>query len=209
MSDNVQDPVDSVSAGETAELARRAQIGDLTLLQDLYEKVAPALYVWTHARIHGSPWAKMDPQDILQEVWLRALQAFGTYDSSRSFRGWIIGITKNVLLQEYRKRAHDRRDAGSSSENQLALDRCPASVTSISARLARDDAVQGVLAYMADLAMDERNLVLYCGLEGYSCAQAAARLGISPEAATKRWQKLRERMRESGALRALVLEECA
>ena len=62
---------------------------------------------------------------------------------------------------------------------------------------------------MADLAMDERNLVLYCGLEGYSCAQAAARLGISPEAATKRWQKLRERMRESGALRALVLEECA
>ena len=50
MSDNVQDPVDSVSPGETAELARRAQIGDLTLLQDLYEKVAPALYVWTRGR---------------------------------------------------------------------------------------------------------------------------------------------------------------
>lgn len=73
------------------------------------------------------------------------------------------------------------------------------SVTSISLRFAREDAVQRFLAYVGELEDEERMLVLYCGLEEYTCAAPASRLGISPDAATKRWQALRAHAQERDA----------
>jgi hypothetical protein len=40
-------------------------------------------------------------------------------------------------------------------------------------------------------------LVIHCGLEGVPCTLAATRLGLGAEAATKRWQRLRSRLRTS------------
>jgi hypothetical protein len=40
--------------------------------------------------------------------------------------------------------------------------------------------------------------VSFCGLEGATCADAARKLGIGVEAAHKRWQRLRNRLREVG-----------
>jgi len=82
----------------------------------------------------------------------------------------------------------------------------PESVTSISSRLGRDEAVQRFLAYVEELDPEERRLLLYCGLEGYSSREAAERLGILPDTALKRWQSLRARLRESGTLKALALD---
>jgi DNA-directed RNA polymerase specialized sigma24 family protein len=46
-------------------------------------------------------------------------------------------------------------------------------------------------------AREERELVLYCGLEGSSCREAATRMGLSEEATLKRWQRLRAELRGS------------
>jgi RNA polymerase sigma-70 factor (ECF subfamily) len=193
--------------GETAELAHRVRAGDRAAFQQLYDRLAPALYAWTHLRVRPGAGAGVDPQDVLQEVWLRALRGFDGYDPASSFRGWILGIAKNVLLQGYRKSSYDRiHSVPSPDGRRYELMSCPDSVTSIGTRLANDDAIQRFLAYVSGLPREERMLMLYCGLEEYTSAQAAARLGISADAANKRWQSLRSRMRENGTLRALALE---
>ena len=40
---------------------------------------------------------------------------------------------------------------------------------------------------------------MHCGLEDMPCTLAAVRLGLGVEAVTKRWQRLRARLREGGA----------
>jgi RNA polymerase sigma factor (sigma-70 family) len=213
MNETAQDPNkgdQDASSKDTRVLARRVQIGDRASFQELYDRVAPALYAWTCLRIQGGPAAGLDPQEVLQETWLRGVRGVGSYDPAYSFRGWLLGITKNVLLQGYRKHSYDAlRDSGSPAESQLGVLGCPDSVTSISTRLARDESIQHFLAYVGGLPSDDRMLVLYCGLEEYTCAEAATRLGLSPDAASKRWQNLRARMRQNGSLRALALEGIA
>jgi RNA polymerase sigma factor (sigma-70 family) len=157
--------------------------------------------------VQGGPASGLDPQDVIQEVWLRGVQGIASYDPSCSFRGWLLGITKNVLLQGYRRHSYDAlRGPGSPSESQLGVLGYPDSVTSISTRLARDEDIRRFLAYVSGLPFDDRMLVVYCGFEEYTCAEAATRLGLSPDAASKRWQSLRAKIRENGSLRALALE---
>jgi RNA polymerase sigma-70 factor (ECF subfamily) len=209
MNETAQDPAERPSK-DTRVLARRVQIGDRASFQRLYDQVAPALYAWTCLRLQGGPAASLDPQDILQEVWLRAVRGLASYDASCSFRGWLLGITKNVLLQGYRRHSYDAvRGSGLPAEGQPGVLGCPDSVTSISTRLARDESIQRFLAYVSSLPSDDRMLVLYCGFEEYTYSEAATRLGLSPDTASKRWQSLRARMRESGSLRALALEGIA
>lgn len=209
MKENSQVPSDpELVSPDTGFLARRVQKGDRAAFQKLYDKVAPSLYAWTRLRLQGGPSAGLDPQDVLQEVWLRAVRGFASYDERGSFRGWLLGITKNVLLQSYRNRSYDElRGAGAAAGGELAAMDCPDSVTSISMRLTKDESIQHFLEYVGGLAADDRMLVLYCGFEEVTCAEAATRLGLSHEATSKRWQSLRARMRENGTLRALALEE--
>jgi RNA polymerase sigma-70 factor (ECF subfamily) len=199
---NLDDPI-----GQTSFLARRLIDGDRGVFQDLYDRLAPGLFAWTNVRIRGTPAACIDPQDILQEVWLRALNKVASYDPARSFRSWMFGIAKNVLLESYRKASTETIGKGSNSSTKQELEHfdCPASVTTISQRLAKDEAVQSFLAYVDKLDPEDRMLVLYCGFEEYTIADAALRLGISADAAMKRWQRVRARLRDSGLGRLMAL----
>ena len=96
---------------------------------------------------------------------------------------------------------------GATSGSAPDVQSCSDSVTSICSRLSKDDSVRRFLDYVSKLPSDDRLLVVYCALEEYTCAEAAERLGLTPEATNKRWQTLRARMRENGVLRALALEE--
>lgn len=196
-------------AADTVELRDRVHAGDRAAFQVLYDRIAPSLYAWTQLRVHGGATAGLDPQDVLQEVWLRALRGLEGYDPSLSFRRWIFGITKNVFLQSLRDSSKDLARARQHSQRPSDSLDYPDSVTSISSRLAKDEVVQRFLAYVVELSAEERQLCLYCGLEGYTSSQAAERLGILPDTALKRWQTLRSRLRESGTLKALALEDVA
>lgn len=197
------------STGDTAELVRRLHTGDGRAFQELYDRFAPSLYAWTRLRLHGGLAASLDPQDVVQEVWLRALRSFESYDATRSFRAWILGIGKNVLLHGYRKSSYEALHVHdqSPSEHAREVQNFPDSVTSISKRFAKDDAIQRFLAYVGDLDSEDRMLVLFCGFEEYTCEEAATRLGLSFEATKKRWQRLRGQLRESGPCQALALED--
>ncbi len=193
--------------GNTQFLARCVRGGDMVRFRELYDRVEPALYAWTRLRLLSSP--DIGVEDVLQEVWLRALQGIESYEPARSFRSWVLGIAKNVVLQHYEKRSSDlARSSGSggSKSSEGAIFEIAATTTSVSMRVSRDLTLQRFLAYVEELEEDERVLVLHCGLEEQTHAQVADRLGISVDAVGKRWQSLRARLRTSGVLEALALE---
>src|SRR6187551_1373845 len=68
--------------------------------EELYIEVAPALYAWAELRIRPEMRRNVDPQDVVQEVWLRAVKKHASFDPAvMHFRAWILAIAKNVLLE--------------------------------------------------------------------------------------------------------------
>lgn len=181
-------------------LVRGARAGHGESLEELYARVAPALFAWARLRIPGRFRTRLDAEDLVQEVWIRALTIFDSYDPQRSsFRAWIFRVAKNVMLEVFRKlgrtvgSAESPRAGGPSTRlRRLAGEPDPA--TSISRRVARDEGIQRFLARTQELNEDDRRLLVCCGLEGLPLAEAATRMSLTRDATAKRWQRLRARL---------------
>lgn len=170
----------------------------------LYQPLAPALLAWANVRLSQTLRRAVSPEDLAQEVWLRALQVFDAFDADRvSFRAWLFAVAKHVLLEVQRRSLRIGREmsADGSSSRILALQGVPDAISSLTRRLSRDERVRDFIRRIAELPEKERMTVIHCGLEELSLAEAAERLREGRDATTKRWQRLRERMRDwAGAL---------
>ena len=176
----------------------------------LYPAVAPALHAWASMRLGSGDRGRIAPEDLTQEVWLRAFEIFAKFDAARmAFRPWLFAVAKHVLLEVRRRLRHARPEQAAlgSTSRLLALDQVPEEVTSISRRLAKDEALQRFLDRLHQLDPVELQTALHCGIEGMPQAEAAARLGELPATTAKRWQRLREHMRTWGAPLGLLADE--
>jgi RNA polymerase sigma factor (sigma-70 family) len=197
-------PDGQAAAGDTNELVRRIRAGDERRFTELYERVAPALLAWVHLRLGPAARRQLDPEDVVQEIWLRALRAFPRFDPERgSFRGWIFQITKYELLDTFRGLAGAAQAAEapagpgrSAGLTSAGLSQVPDEVTAFTRRIARDEGMQQLLVHVAALPEEDHALVLHCGLEGRPAAEVAVLLGLTAEATRKRWQRLRAQLRE-------------
>jgi RNA polymerase sigma factor (sigma-70 family) len=179
-------------------LARAARGGKADKLGELYSRILPALYAWARLRIRPEYRRVLSPEDLVQEVWLRGAEAFGTFDPARtSFRAWIFTVAKNVLYEVQRrawKQTRAKAPEGSTSR-LLALNQVPDDVTSLTQRVQRDESIKLFLDRVAELDDDDRRTLIHCGLEELSLREAAERLAVTRDAVAKRWQRLRDRMR--------------
>src|SRR5262249_43066081 len=53
-------------------------------LSDLYAPLAPALHAWACMRLGPEDRLRLQPEDLTQEVWLRAFKVFHGFDPSRA-----------------------------------------------------------------------------------------------------------------------------
>jgi RNA polymerase sigma factor (sigma-70 family) len=192
---------------DTQRLARAAARGEGDPLTVLYERLAPALYTWADFRIRPSLRTWIEPADLVQEVWCRALLIFERYDAERvSFRYWIFRVAKIVLLEATRKVGAAEGGAlpAGSTARQRVLDDVPDAVAGVSRRLARSEAMANFSGWIEALEGEDRELLLHHGLEGMPHAQVGVRLGLSEEAVGKRWQRLRTRLEDQALPRELL-----
>ena len=195
---------------ETEYLARAAKDGQEEQFAKLYERVAPSLFSWARLRIPPSVRPFLDEQDVVQEVWIRAVEIIDRYDPDKvNFRAWIFRVAKNVLLEAMRKlRADPRlRMEGGPSTRLFVIQNCPDSVTLMSARMRRDERIKLFTGFVEELGSPDREILVHCGLEGLKAQEVANRIDLSPEAVTKRWQRLRETLRNNGMLKGIVIDE--
>jgi RNA polymerase sigma-70 factor (ECF subfamily) len=178
-------------------------------LAEYYTPLAPALHAWACMRLGPEERPRLQPEDLTQEVWLRAHSVFHGFDATRtSFRAWLFAVAKHVLLEVRRRSRRSSKElaAQGSSTRLAALDQVPLEITSVTRRVAKNEDLQRFVGRLRELSEAEQATVLHCGLEGLPMKDAAARLGENHEATAKRWQRLRERMRTWGAPLGLVVE---
>jgi RNA polymerase sigma-70 factor (ECF subfamily) len=191
----------------TASLVGHVKAGDRQRFDGLYERLSPALYAWAYLRIQPAMRGTVDPEDLIQEVWFRAVRRLDTHDPQRSsFRAWIFTIARNVLLESFRRaRRSPAWDApGGSTTRLLALGNVPDEVTQMTHRVARNEELRRFLDDTGVLSPEDRAILAHCGLEGRTCAEVATRLELTEAAVIKRWQRLRARLRQQRWARELI-----
>jgi RNA polymerase sigma-70 factor (ECF subfamily) len=178
---------------------QRAQAGDRAGFAGLFERLAQSLDAWAELKVTGSLRDFIEPRDIVQETWWRAMDAFGRYDPERSgFRPWLFTIARNILLESYRKR---RRSAGSkvcnvSSRIASLPPDLARQATSVSSRFMLDESVKALVTEVIAMDEEDRRVIVHMGIEGLSSAECSALTGATVEATKKRWQRLRAKLRE-------------
>jgi len=209
---DTSDPVDPLGNAEiepeTLQLVRKAKDGDANSFGSLYEKIAPALYTWADLRIRREFRQHVSPEDVVQEVWCRAWKIFDKFDPDNgSFRYWIFRVAKNVLYEALRilKDPGSTRGGGGTTR-VLMLDNIPDDATRITMRVARNESLSKCADWIRSLPEEDRKLVIHCGLEGLTYIETGERLAIGKEAVAKRWQRLRERLREQPVPQQLFSE---
>jgi RNA polymerase sigma-70 factor (ECF subfamily) len=183
---------------ETQAIARAARAGQPGRLGELYGRVLPSLYAWARLRIRPEFRRVLSAEDLVQEVWLRASEAFRSFDPAAcSFRAWVFGVAKNVLFEVQRRafrQIRERTPEGSTSQ-LMALQEIPADVTSLTQRVQKDEGIRSFLERVAELDEEDRRTLIHCGLEELPLREAAERMDLTRDAVAKRWQRLRDRMR--------------
>ncbi|MCB9833066.1 MAG: sigma-70 family RNA polymerase sigma factor [Planctomycetes bacterium] len=171
-------------------------------LNRLYERLAPALFAWARLRLRSAPGG-YGPEDLMQEVWLRALAAFDRFEArgAGSFRAWMFRIASNVYLEVMRRRG----SSGPTPEHESeGLSQVPAEITSITAGLRRSESIDRLVERINSLEQEDRRLFIHRGLEGKTAAETAEILGLGEEAVHKRWQRLRTKLRDDPVFIDLV-----
>ncbi len=175
--DEVVALVESARAGRTDAWAR--------LYQLFFEPV------FRHVRYLAGERAAVE--DLVQEVFARALVSLRDFDQRSSFSTWLHGIAVNVVRNHWRSQsstqtAHDRLRA-------INTVREAAPVVDVDrAHLARERA-RVVYALLADMPEHLREAFVLRDLEGLAPAEAAAQLGISPGNLAVRATRARQRLR--------------
>lgn len=177
----------------TQELALRARSAPHEGFAQLYARVAPALLVWGRLHVGEALRARLDPEDLLQETAARAWRGFADFDAKQAcFRTWMFGIARNVLLEALKRLRSSPGAAAHLSTGAMLV--TPDDATSLTRSVVRREDLTAFARHVDGLPRDEQRLLVYRGLEERSHDEVAQLLNTSPEAAAKRWQRLRERL---------------
>ncbi|MCA8976364.1 MAG: sigma-70 family RNA polymerase sigma factor [Planctomycetes bacterium] len=188
-----------MEAPSTTTLVADFASGRREAFRDLYRRVAPRLYVWCALRIPQALHARIDPDDLMQEVWLRCVRTMPKFDRSvAAFRTWLFGIAANTLAENLRNLNVRRREQVLESPD-AGLDRIPADVTSVIGTVARREQARRLVAACRDLPADDLRLLIHRGLEELPHAEVARLLDIGPEAAEMRWRRLQKKLQHEWA----------
>jgi RNA polymerase sigma-70 factor (ECF subfamily) len=104
-------------------LVRRCVTGDATAWEEIVRTMNRRIYNICY-RFAGSP---TDAEDLTQEVFIKIYRTLGSFDSSKAgFNTWVTTVTRNLLVDHFRKTKNDRAtdsidDSGSEDDERQSL----------------------------------------------------------------------------------------
>jgi RNA polymerase sigma-70 factor (ECF subfamily) len=88
-----------------AQLVRRCAQGDVTAWEEIVQRFHRRIYNICY-RFAGSA---DDAQDLTQEVFIKVYKTVGSFDGDKaSFNTWVTTVTRNLLVDHFRKTRNDR-----------------------------------------------------------------------------------------------------
>jgi len=150
---------------EDATWVTAAQHGDRAAFGQLYERFAPMVHGVLLARVPVG-----DVDDLVQDVFIRALRRLSTLRESASFGAWLAAIARN-LANDYHRRsvpAEPLTDDASNQETQ-----CGTSCAD------HDEPAVAILEAVMSLSETYRETLILRLVEGMTGPEIAARTGMT------------------------------
>jgi RNA polymerase sigma-70 factor (ECF subfamily) len=159
----------------TSALVASASEGDRHAFDEIVRRYRNRLEHQIRARLGAKLRAKLDVEDVAQEVFSVAFRTIGSFRwrDEESFYRWLGSIAEHHVLSASQKKAW----------NEIRL---PAELggrdVSPSHHLRREERFERLEAALAGLSEDHRRVVLLARVEGLTAAEIAVRMHRSPEA---------------------------
>lgn len=156
----------------TRVLWRQAKEGDQGAYERLFALHMDRLLVFVRARLGGAMREKVEPEDVLQDAWVAALNRFDQfeYTDDGAFLRWMCRIIDNRLRD-----ANDYFRARKRQAIPLPLSAPTGPMTA----LQRAENRQRIEAALARLSDEHRDVILLRYFEGLTAEQAGERMNRS------------------------------
>ncbi|NIP79323.1 MAG: sigma-70 family RNA polymerase sigma factor [Gemmatimonadetes bacterium] len=154
-------------ADATGDAVRRAQAGERTAFDELYEAHVGRVYALC-LRMTADPGLAAE---LVQDVFVRAWRRIGTFRHAAAFSSWLHRVTVNVVLDAQKRRRRRPAQLSTVPDEALAGGADPATGDPVG-RLALERA----LASLPDRA---RTALVLHAIEGYRYEEVAGRMGIT------------------------------
>ena len=186
-------------AGRFAELLRNARSDPDGQLGRLLQGFRPYLEAIAQAELAGGVLGKMEAADFAQSTFLEAVRDFRTFggESEADFQKWLGRILRNNIRDA--RRAH----VASQKRNPLREVSDPEFVAGLAAdhstpseRAMRNEQSDALESALLRLTPEKRKLIRLHNHEGKPFKEIGLILGISPDAARKRWAGVIEELGE-------------
>lgn len=183
-------------------LVRAAQAGDAAAYGELYERHRDAVYRYCLARTG----VEHDAEDLVSEVFLRAMESLQRYtERGVPFLAFLYRVARNAAID----RARQRRDEV--SVETLIVH--PPARQNVEAEALRAQRRAALVAALARLKPDYREVLLLRFVEGYPAAEAGRLLGKDERAIRnlqhRGLERLRRELGRAKAAELFSLEEVA
>jgi RNA polymerase sigma-70 factor (ECF subfamily) len=155
------------AADEDASLAIRAGKGDTAAFGQLYDRYVEAVYRYVYYRVRNDA----DAEDLVSDVFMRALRAIPRYQPRVAFLAWLYRIARNAVIDRSR-----RSRIQITFEDALAHPGVDQVVEPDSSLLALSDkeAVRSALAKLTPL---QQEVIVLRFVEGFSTQEIAEVVG--------------------------------
>ena len=124
-----------------------------------------------------------EAEDLLQEVFLRAVAQGEAFCALRDWRAWLFRVARNLLVDHLRS---TKPQVPLPDDLRAEDDLDPAPVDRLGQCLPR---------VLSELSVPDREAITLCDIEGLTQQAYAERMGLTLPAAKSRVQRARERLR--------------
>jgi RNA polymerase sigma-70 factor (ECF subfamily) len=171
-------------ASTDTELLTRYGRGDVTALEELVQRYKRPLFGFIGKMTTGSA---EDPDDLFQEVWLRALKNLHTYRDG-NLLGWLVRIARNVMIDRVRRRKPSTSLDEPMGEGQTLAEVLPSAQPDPRALAGQGDVGRRIEQAVDTLPPDQREVFLMRVQTDLSFKEIAAIQQVSINTALARMQ---------------------
>ena len=156
------------------------------------ERLTPRLWAWAQLRLGPRYRNRVDPGDLVQLIWLRAMKLH----TQPPHEGQVFSIAGFVLLEAVRsaQRQGELLNPEGGTTAMQRLEQWQDSVTEVVAKRERNERAELLWTEVQRWDNTDREIFRRVGIEQVGQSKVATELGMTRDAVAKRWQRIRERL---------------
>ena len=204
-----------MESATTLDLVKRAQAGEREAFDLLVKRYEDRLEALVHVRLGHRLRLKVEPEDVLQDIWTRAFESIDKFVwiNERSVFRWLGGIAEHVILGEARYHLKTKKRDGArnvsienAGERSVRVEnRLAGKDSSPSKGARRQERFERLEKALDGLSAERREVIILAQIRGLSRKEIGERMGRTADAVSmlllRALRELRKVFGETDSLR--------